>query len=157
MTLNIRDLGQTVKFSPTALAPNPANLLGLNECYRQLKAYGWVCNETHPTARVSLFRLGGAAIHYDRRTGWQVDVAGGTYAYSPTDDLKTITQEAIKFDLQARCDPAIAKARPTRRFVDEALTVEQQKARAAARLGVKADYLNRKAPHRAQFNGIGHR
>jgi len=152
MTLNIRDLGQTVKFSPTALAPNPANLLGLNECYRQLKAYGWVCNETHPTARVSLFRLGGAAIHYDRRAGWQVDVAGGAYTYRPTDDLKKITTEAIKFDLLARCDP---KSAP--KFTDEALTVAEQKARAAARLGVKADYLNRKAPHRAQFNGVGHR
>jgi len=155
--LNLHAIQYQVKFSPTALAPNPANLLGLNECYRQLKAYGWACNETHPTARVSLFRLGGAAIHYDRRTGWQVDVAGGAYTYAHDSDLKKITAEAIKFDLQARCDPAIAKTRPTRKFVDEVLTVAEQKARAAARLGVKADYLNRKAPHRSQFNGIGHR
>lgn len=38
------------------------------------------------------------------------------------------------------------------------LTVEQQKARAAASLGsaLRPDYINRKASHSAQFRGIGH-
>lgn len=150
MTLNIRDLGHSVQFSATALQPNPKNLLGLNECYKRLKQLGWVCaNEIHPTARVSLFRLGGAAIWYDRALGWQVDVAGGILTRDG--DLKGITVEAVKFDLLARCDPKPAK------FTDHALSVGQQKAAAAERLGVKADYLNRKAPRRSEFRGIGHR
>lgn len=103
MTLNIlRDLGHGVKFAPAALVPNPRNLLGLNECYKRLKQLGWKCNnEVHPTARVSLFRLGGAAIWYDKGRGWQVDVAGGLLARDG--DLREITNEAIQLDVLARC------------------------------------------------------
>ena len=154
MTLNIRDLGHGVKFAPAALVPlrgpgslvpNPANLLGLNECYRRLKALGWVCNnEVHPTARVSLFRLGGAAIHYDRAQGWQVDVAGGVLTRDG--DLKEITVEAIRLDLLARCDPAPRSSKPTREEIQRGYD-----------FALRPNHLNRKAPHRAEFRGIGHR
>ena len=100
--LNLHEVQCQVKFAPTALAPNPANLLGLNECYRQLKALGWQStNEVHKTARTSTFTLGSAIIHYDRTAkAWQVEVAGGIL--QRTGDLAAITAEAQRLGEEAK-------------------------------------------------------
>lgn len=156
MTLNLAQVNHSVKFARMTLVPNEASLAGLNECYKRLKALGWTSNnEVHPTGRTSLFRLGRATIHHDRANPgtWKVEVAGGSY--SVTGDLKEITTEAVRFDLMARCGPTPAAPK----FADHTLSVAQQKAAAAVRLGsaLKPDYLNKKAPHRSEFRGIGHR
>lgn len=111
MTLNLKQIARTVKFSPTALVPNPASPLGQSAAYRQLKTLGWTCvnSEIHPTDRVPVFRLRGAAIRrhpsgYSQGSqrsgsGWIVDVAGGQY--ERTGCLQQITAEAVALDAAA--------------------------------------------------------
>lgn len=101
MSLNLHQVRHEVKQISATLIPNPANLLGLNECYRQLKALGWQStNEVHPVARVSTFTLGSATIHYDRTAkAWQIEVCGGTL--TRTGDLAAITAEAANLDAEA--------------------------------------------------------
>lgn len=99
MTLNLKQIARTVKFAPVALVPNPTSPLGQSAAYRQLKALGWVCvnSEVHPTDRVPVFRLAGAAIRRLRTgAGWIVDVAGGQYERAGC--LQQITAEAVALD-----------------------------------------------------------
>lgn len=75
--LNLTQVQSQIKSTP-APRPNPANLTGLNECYRRLKAAGWVCRggEMHPADRVPVFRLGCVALRRDKNTpgDWIVEV-----------------------------------------------------------------------------------